>query len=534
MSSKKNDSELLKHIEKTGSEPVQEEKVRGWLQTLEQGGLPKKKVKVVARESKTNLQELLESDDDNKTPMEKAAKDSPPWLFSITFHLLLLILLALILASDAYDFDSVINVTFSETEGEQLDLVVSQFDDLEQVNLDDTDISLEPTVSANILAPVATIDPGSLMSSTSLSSASLLDGRLTKGRRDGLLKKYGGTKATEEAVQNGLAWLAKNRIVDQDGSYWSLRGPYADGGGTENKTAATAMALIAFQGNGHTHKSRSQYSKLVEETWDWMLMQQDSEGAFGTKENSGHGHRFYTHALSTIALCEILGMTGDKRFREPANRAVQYFVDNQAPQGGWRYTPKDDSDLSVTGWCVIALKSAQMAKVEVPSETLENISKFLETVAIDGGSQYSYTPRMTARPSMTAEGLLSRQFLGWDYKHPKLNEGAAWLTRNENLISYSEGKRDSYYWYYATQVTHHMGGRFWKKWNEVMRDEVPKAQIRDKKHSEFGSWNPKEPIQESGTNMWSTGGRLYITCLSIYMLEVYYRHLPIYKEAVVR
>ena len=25
------------------------------------------------------------------------------------------------------------------------------------------------------------------------------------------------------------------------------------------------------------------------------------------------------------------------------------------------------------------------------------------------------------------------------------------------------------------------------------------------------------------------GGRLYTTCLSIYMLEVYYRHLPIYN-----
>ena len=38
-----------------------------------------------------------------------------------------------------------------------------------------------------------------------------------------------------------------------------------------------------------------------------------------------------------------------------------------------------------------------------------------------------------------------------------------------------------------------------------------------------GSWSPDQ-------GQWAGfGGRLYQTCLCIYMLEVYYRHLPIYK-----
>ena len=28
-------------------------------------------------------------------------------------------------------------------------------------------------------------------------------------------------------------------------------------------------------------------------------------------------HRFYTHALATIAICELLGMTRDESLREP-------------------------------------------------------------------------------------------------------------------------------------------------------------------------------------------------------------------------
>jgi hypothetical protein len=79
-----------------------------------------------------------------------------------------------------------------------------------------------------------------------------------------------------------------------------------------------------------------------------------------------------------------------------------------------------------------------------------------------------------------------------------------------------------YYWYYATQTLHHMEGDYWDRWNEVMRQAVPSQQI--KTGAEKGSWSP------SNDRWGSTAGRLYTTCLSIYMLEVYYRHLPIYAN----
>jgi hypothetical protein len=74
---------------------------------------------------------------------------------------------------------------------------------------------------------------------------------------------------------------------------------------------------------------------------------------------------------------------------------------------------------------------------------------------------------------------------------------------------------------------HHMEGDYWKKWNAVMRDLLVDSQ--EKAGAERGSWDPigKNPDAWGVRNQ---GGRLYVTCLSLYMLEVYYRHMPIYGK----
>src|SRR4029079_16071581 len=128
------------------------------------------------------------------------------------------------------------------------------------------------------------------------------------------------------------------------------------------------------------------------------------------QQGPSHG-RLYTQALCTIALCELYGMTDDSLYREPAQNALNYCVSVQSPQGGWRYQPGLDGDTSVTGWFVMALQSARMAGLDVPTESLSRVGKFLDTVAIDSGAKYSYTPGQGQRLSMTAEGLLCRQYL---------------------------------------------------------------------------------------------------------------------------
>ena len=103
----------------------------------------------------------------------------------------------------------------------------------------------------------------------------------------------------------------------------------------------------------------------------------------------------------------------------------------------------------------------------------------------------------------------------------RLRRGVRVLTRN--LPTAENGRTHVYYWYYAAQVCHHMEGEPWRKWNETMRETLPALQIREGK--ERGSWDPTVDV----TVGVGGGGRLFVTCLATYMLEVYYRHLPIYQ-----
>lgn len=131
---------------------------------------------------------------------------------------------------------------------------------------------------------------------------------------------------------------------------------------------------------------------------------------------------------------------------------------------------------------------------------------------------YAYQPGQNATHIMTAEALLCRIYLGWGRDEPGLEIGLGYCERN---FPPDEDKPDVYYWYYATQSMHHLGGPTWERWNERMRDVL--VQTQEKGGKEAGSWDPRGPHA-------SAGGRLYMTALAACTLEVYYRHLPIFKQ----
>jgi len=416
-------------------------------------------------------------------------------------------------------------VEYAEETGEQL------IDDSLELETDSPEDVSEEIVSFDVVEVenplAATVELAKVLDSlnevddiVAPSIGHALSGR-EKGSKKGLLGKYGGNASTEAAVLLGLEWLKRNQL--SDGS-WSLLGPYSGfSAKVENKTAATAMALLAFQGAGHTHKS-GDFRPTVTKGLTALLKMQRRDGDFEAGDDPRQS--LYAHAQATIVLCELYGMTKDEKYRGPAQRAIDFCVESQSREGGWKYRPGVDADMSVTGWFVMALQSALMAELEVPQETLDNITEFIDSVAHQGGTRYGYMaigyePTLT----MTAEALLCRQYLGWSRDDPRLINGVEYI--NQNLIPTTdagwEQKQDVYYWYYATQLTHHMEGDHWDRWNKVMRQQLPERQI--KKGKEKGSW-------DNTYDTWGIkAGRLYTTCLCIYMLEVYYRHMPLYREA---
>jgi hypothetical protein len=462
----------------------------------------------------------LDKDEEETDVTAKAVQAAPPWMVSMVVHMVILIVLGLMYLPLAVNRSVELEVIYAEEEGVQL-----IDDQLTTGLMEELDVS-EPALAIDITAvddPLAAPPEPAMplldgVHATDTIEAPSIGMALTgreKGMKKALLGAYGGTATTEAAVREGLLWLRRNQLKS---GLWSLTGPYSGGSGVENEMAATAMALLAFQGAGHTHRE-GEFKETVAKGWKALLEMQDKDGNF-YRGGGAHNHRLYSQAQATIAICELYGMTKDPEFKKPAQLAIDYAVKIQSSEGGWRYEPKIDSDLSVTGWFVMALQSALMAGLEVPSDVFANVTKFLDSVQLNGGREYAYQPGQGSRPSMTAEGLLCRQYIGWKFDDERLQDGCSLILANP--IDYED--QNVYYWYYATQVAHHMGGEIWDEWNQVMRQAVPEQQ--EKTGTEKGSWPPTD-------DRWGNhGGRLFVTCLSIYMLEVYYRHLPIYSHRV--
>jgi hypothetical protein len=335
--------------------------------------------------------------------------------------------------------------------------------------------------------------------------------------RAALATREGASQASEDAVERGLKWLLAHQRRNGSWNFDHTKGPC--GGlcrnpGTESSTsAATAVALLAFLGAGYTHTD-GQYQDAVHRGLYYL----SSRGVMTPHGADFQQGTMYAQGLSAIALCEAYGMTRDPALRDLAQKAIDFIVYAQDRKGGgWRYEPQQPGDTTVTGWELMALKSGQMAGLDVPSPSIGLAIRFLDSVQADGGAQYGYMSQQPRR-STTAIGLLLRMYTGWRPDKAALRRGI------EHLDKWGPSQDDIYYDYYATQVMRHWQGPKWQRWNLTMRDYLVKTQASQ--GHESGSWYFDGPHTR-------TGGRLFSTCAAIMTLEVYYRYMPLYGTKAV-
>lgn len=348
---------------------------------------------------------------------------------------------------------------------------------------------------------------------------------------------------TEETIERGLVYLTRQQAAD---GHWSLAGTDDDAGqpgtGTliRSDTAATGLALLSYLGAGYHHLG-DKYRDEVRSALQFLVDHQQPDGDLYLPQDevSNQSAWLYSHGIATIALCEAYGMTQDPQLRQPAQKAVEFIVAAQHPaRGGWRYAPAAGSDTSVSGWMVMALRSAELAGLEVPATAWEGVGRWLDNAQASTSRPelYRYNPQAPETPAqahgrrpsdtMTAVGLLMRMYTGWRRENPSMIRGAEYLRqRLPDIGSANAPRRDTYYWYYATQVMFHMRGEYWDDWNQRLHPLLVSSQVL--KGPLAGSWDPLTPVADR----WGAqGGRLYVTTLNLLSLEVYYRHLPIYED----
>jgi hypothetical protein len=336
-----------------------------------------------------------------------------------------------------------------------------------------------------------------------------------------LLRAGGGNDESERAVAKGLAWLARQQ--KPNGS-WVF-----DGSSSGDTVASTGMCLLPFLAAGETHKAGKKYQQTVLRGLQYLISMQNSDGSF--KQGT-----MYSHGIASIALNEAYGMSKDRGLLlRPAQAATNFIVAKQGTDGSWGYAPGTTGDTSIVGWQIQALKAGILTKdIVVPDGCITKAIGFLDKVS--SGSRkavYGYSgPNGAPGTSLTAVGLLCRYYISkWGPGNAGLAEGVDGLMKRPPAKAPS--LPDMYYYYYATQVVHFEDDEDWKNWNEGpmvngkrqggMRDWLVNLQEK-KEGPNSGSW------MSDGAIIGGSCGRIGTTALSLLTLEVYYRHLPLYKR----
>ena len=296
-----------------------------------------------------------------------------------------------------------------------------------------------------------------------------------------------------------------------------------------NETAMTSLAVLALASCGHQPGDPTPEGLAMRKALAFVLRPegQSKDGYFGEAD----GSRMYGHGIITLMLSEMLGMgfdvQQDELIRDKCRRAIELTLraqrvkKNDANAGGWRYSPDaGDSDMSVTVWQTMALRSAKNAGLDVPRQAIDDAVKYMKGLYSPegdkkgrnrpGGFGYQGQGRET---STTAEGLLAMQVCG-EYDAEETVGAAEHLLRD----GVKQGDRWFFYTtYYYAQGMYQRGGKHAEEGKKLTGELLLPLQSRE------GWWEGMNGEERQG-------GKVYATSMAILSLAVKNHFLPIYQR----
>ncbi len=529
------------------------------------------------------LDEDISEDDDVKVSA------APAWIISLAVHSLLLLIMSLIVFGSLQEEEEppirVASIeppppdeeeekeerTLEEVEVTIEDEVITDQPIVTDLDVPIEDLQTEDPVEEEAVEPkgreeaVATAEAGGAMAFMAIGAgggAAGAFGSRTGGGKKRAVGKNGGSRASESAVNAALIWFKKhqspNGMWDVDGFQDNCKeNPKCEPGTIHNldngdgDCACTAYAVLCFLGAGYDHKTPGKFKDTVAKGLEWLKGIQNADGTFGVKK------RNYENPICTMAICEAYAMTMDPTLKETAQKAVDLLLSRQAksdkfPYGaGWDYTAANPkrNDSSVTGWCVMALKAAKSAGLNVGDGwegskqwfdahwQASNPGKNADSLSYEDKSYFSYTFNQTnddaffnfgnkvindmkKRRPVECVGALCGVFLG---KRP--GDGILdSLIRTVMEEQVPKGYPTNTYWmYYNTLAVFQYGGKDWKIWNDQVRDMLVNAQHGNGTGCLNGSWDYTGTGGAVESHI-APVGRLLSTAYCCLSLEVYYRY----------
>jgi hypothetical protein len=322
--------------------------------------------------------------------------------------------------------------------------------------------------------------------------------------------KKGKRTEVDEAVDRALLFL--QRMQETDGSWTAGR--------SRKSPAITGLAVMSYLSAGHV-PGEGPYGETVEKGIRWVLKQQQNNGLIA----SLGGHEMYEHGICTQMLAEAVGMTDGKlteEVRKALEKAVAIVLKAQRTtgndKGGWRYRvlPVDGSDISVTGWQVMALRAAKNLGCDVPPEAIDRAVEYIKRCQDPSTGGFRYTPYGGVTVPCTGTSILALEICGKDRHHsPEALKGGNHLIKNPPKWG---SPHFFYSTYYCTQATFQLGDTYWNFFRPHLHDQLLKNQNKDN-----GGWI-------GGDYDAQAYGPCYSTAMGVLALTVEYRFLPIYQR----
>jgi hypothetical protein len=329
-------------------------------------------------------------------------------------------------------------------------------------------------------------------------------------------------KKPKKPHMNALQWLAAHQ--DEDG-HWDCDGfakhdpedDQCDGtGAPDHDVAMTGLSLLAFLRSGYTDAGtpeQNPFGGTVRRGLAWLVARQKENGVIRGEEPH---FWIYGHVIVTNALCEAWALTGDDRYRAPAQRALDYLYSARNPDGGWRYDPRENpSDTSVTTWCVLAFDAARRGGLRVDNESSRGARRWVQNMTDMSTWRVGYF--MRGRPmnnnegysaesvrTSTAGGILIRMLTGESTRSKAVKEGAKLVLEVRPAWDRDKGSIDLYYWFFATTALKKVGGAAWSKWSRKLRTTLERNLHQPGSGARTGSLDPVGSWGKDGGRVMTT------------------------------
>jgi len=344
------------------------------------------------------------------------------------------------------------------------------------------------------------------------------------------------TARVDAAVERALAWMVTQQ--QEDGSFLTL---------PRGQPGVTCLCVMAFMAHGHL-PGAGPYGARLERATDYVLNRQKQNGLICAvtpdiprlnRAVGGLGtNTAYNHAIAALLLSELYGLGGApqaERMQQVIQKALgvslemqRWPKDNEADKGGWRYVDdrdQSDSDLSVTGWELMFLRSARNAGFEVPQDAIDDaVAYILRCYSKEYGTFQYWIDRGDGRSrGMAGAGILALAHAG-HHNSPEAQSTAEWILKQKflpyNTVAPFNNDRDHYHFgvFSCCQGMYQMGGRYWSEFYPQIVPILLASQQAD------GSW-------PADSQRWDAPyGPAYSTALNVMTLGAPNQLMPIFQR----